>query len=282
MAEPADTLARYGIQRASEVVEIAANTGLALPIAASVLEQETGGGYNVWGSDGVSTGGIYVKGAPVTREAYLAYKARRAQLGNQGVGPVQLTATVYQNQADALGGCWDWRNNCTVGFKAMSDLVRQFGTSDGMRRYNGSGPMAETYRQQMLTRVSKWSGRLAGLPLSTPASTPRKANDMSFIPLPLAPDGSFKVAVSVEAGNSSLAFSRAFVTFGSCWGATDFRVAALGQDGLVMGPAAEKKKTVANNMRDFLEVPSGAVLVTIEGKAGSGAIPAASLVGLSR
>ena len=56
-------LGRGGILRAAEVVDLAA--------AATLLAVESGGGRNVWGSDGVSTGGIYVKGSEVTQAAYL-------------------------------------------------------------------------------------------------------------------------------------------------------------------------------------------------------------------
>lgn len=111
-----------------------------------------------------------------------------------------------------------------------------------------------------------------------PASASRKDDPMSPITIPLAADGTFKVAVSVEAGNSSAVVARAWISFGSCWGSTKFTVAALGSDGKVMGPTAEKSKTVENNMRDYIEVPSGAVLATIEGIASAGAVPTAALV----
>jgi hypothetical protein len=71
----APSLAAWGIQRPDDVVACAASSGLSLAVAASLLEQESGGGRNVWGSDKVDTGGAYVKGAPVTREAYLAYRS---------------------------------------------------------------------------------------------------------------------------------------------------------------------------------------------------------------
>lgn len=111
-----------------------------------------------------------------------------------------------------------------------------------------------------------------------PAPASRKEDPMSPITLPLAADGTFRVALSVEAGNSSAVVARAWISFGSCWGSTKFVVSLLGSDGKVMGPAAEKSKTVENNMRDYIEVPSGAVLATIEGVATAGAVPTAALV----
>jgi hypothetical protein len=135
-------------------------------VAASLLEQESGGGRNVWGSDKVDTGGAYVKGAPVTREAYLAYRSlvKAGKIGHQGVGPVQLTAEVFQARADALGGGWDPVVNMRVGFLALADLIHAYGLPDGVRRYNGSGPAAELYRERMLVRVAKWTDRLGSTP----------------------------------------------------------------------------------------------------------------------
>jgi hypothetical protein len=122
----------------------------------------------VWGHDPVQTGGAYAKGAVVTRDAYEKYKALRTAgaIGAQGVGPVQLTYPGFQNQADELGGCWDWRCNVTVGFRVLAGLQRQYGVRDGFRRYNGSGPAAETYASDAMTKLARWRLRL-GLP--TPA-----------------------------------------------------------------------------------------------------------------
>jgi len=86
-----DVLGRGAILRAAEVVDLAAAAGLDLAAAATLLAIESHGGRNAWGSDGMSTGGIYVKGSEVTQAAYLRYKAARSRLGAQGVGPTQLT-----------------------------------------------------------------------------------------------------------------------------------------------------------------------------------------------
>lgn len=158
----ADILAAGGILRASEVVELAAAADLDESASATVLVLESSGGANVWGRDGVSTGGIYVKGSAVTRAAYLAYRARRDELGWQGVGPCQLTHESLQDQADAAGGCWDWRTNVRVGFAHLAGLIRSYGEPDGFRRYNGSGPDAEAYRAKALPILATWRTRLRG------------------------------------------------------------------------------------------------------------------------
>jgi hypothetical protein len=165
-----DVFAAGGILRAGEVVELATAAKLDLAAAAVLLMKESGGGRNVWGSDGVPTGGTYVKGAVVTRDSYLAYKARRRELGSQGVGPCQLTWSGYQDQADELGGCWDWRCNVRVGFTTLAQLQRQHGVRDGFRRYNGSGPLAEKYADDAMTRLARWT---------SPTPAPREDDDMT-------------------------------------------------------------------------------------------------------
>lgn len=167
-----------GILRPYEVVELAHQTGLWLPYGCAMLKRESYGGRNLWGGDGVSTGGVYVKGSIVTRDAYLRYRdlRNRGVIGNQGVGPGQLTARGYQDQADAIGGCWDWRCNVTVAFGALSDLVRVFGL-DGLRRYNGSGPNAENYRRAVVADAANWNAAIMGADPIRIAPPPPKLKD---------------------------------------------------------------------------------------------------------
>lgn len=179
-----ETLALWGVLRAPEVVELAAAVGLELAAAAVLLEKESGGGRNVWGSDAVQTGGFYAKGAAVTRENYTAWKPNRSRLGSQGVGPCQLTWSGYQDQADQLGGCWDWRHNVRVGFAALVQLQRQYGVRDGFRRYNGSGPMAERYADDAMTKLGRWRTRLgpaAASPVPQEEDMPLNAQDLALI-----------------------------------------------------------------------------------------------------
>jgi hypothetical protein len=172
----AESLAAWGILRATEVVAIAAETRLALPAAATLLEKESGGGRNVWGSDPVPTAGAYVKGGEVTRDNYRAYRAALAAgtAGTQGVGPCQLTWRGYQDAADQLGGCWQWQHNVRVGFTTLRQLQAVSGVRDGFRRYNGSGPMAERYADDAMAKLQRWTDRL-GEP--APAPAPREDED---------------------------------------------------------------------------------------------------------
>jgi hypothetical protein len=159
----AEVLARHGIQRAAEVVELATAAGLELAAAATLLEKESSGGHNVWGHDPVDTGGFYVKGAVVKKDAYLKYKAHRHELGPQGVGPTQLTFPAFQDRADARGGTFNFRVNCAVGFEILADHIKTKGVHDGFRAYNGSGPAAEAYADDAVKKRARWRSRLRRL-----------------------------------------------------------------------------------------------------------------------
>jgi hypothetical protein len=158
----AEVLEKHRTQRAAEVVELAAAAGLELAAAATLLEKESGGGHNVWGHDRVQTGGNYVKGAPVTKEAYKKYKRDRDRLGAQGVGPTQLTFPGFQDRADDRGGCFDWRVNCSVGFEILAEHIKAKGIRDGFRAYNGSGEAAERYADDAMSKLAVWRSRLGG------------------------------------------------------------------------------------------------------------------------
>lgn len=160
----ADVLAANGIQRAAEVVELAAVAGLELAAAATMLEKESSGGRNIFGHDPVQTGGFYVKGGEVTEEAYLKYKAHRSQLGAQGVGPTQLTWPGFQDRADALGGCYQWNVNASVGFGILAGYIRAQGVYDAFRAYNG----ADAYADDAVTKLAVWRSRLGGTPSPAP------------------------------------------------------------------------------------------------------------------
>lgn len=188
MSTATDVLAAGGIQRPAEVVELAAATNLDLACAVVMLVKESSGGRNIWGNDGVPTGGAYVKGAAVTAANYAAYRAalRAGTAGRNGCGPTQLTYGPLQDQADTRGGCWDWRTNITVGFEHLAGLQRKYGVEPGFRAYNGgdqaakSGtvPQADIYGRQSMTLLATWQARLAGAATpSSPAVVPPPAGD---------------------------------------------------------------------------------------------------------
>lgn len=104
--------------------------------AGALVLNESSGGYNVYGREG-ATPELY--GAAVTEENYKTlYVPRRATEGLNGVGPTQITALTFQDEADALGGAWDAYYNCCVGFHNFHELVSSQGEPwAAFAAYNG-------------------------------------------------------------------------------------------------------------------------------------------------
>jgi hypothetical protein len=163
MADAAAILTSYGMGLADELIFAAQAEGIDLAVAATVIQKESMG-RNVWGSDGVATGGTYIKGTLVTQASYLAYRAavQAGRIGRQGCGPAQCTSAGYQNEADALGGCWDPVANMRSGFRGIQTLINQYGVRGGFVHYNGSGPAAEAYANDAMAKFAVWQARLAG------------------------------------------------------------------------------------------------------------------------
>jgi hypothetical protein len=128
-------------------------------VTCAFLMQESGGGENVFGHDP----GNFSGAGKVTKAKYLDYKRRRQSgAGMQGVGPMQLTWYSFQDMADDLGGCWRPYINVRVGLQILKSY-RGTGMSwkDSARRYNGSGPAADAYANQMEVRFAHWQ-RITG------------------------------------------------------------------------------------------------------------------------
>lgn len=299
-----DTLDSWGVLRADEIVATARAVGLGVDYAATLLELESGPtasdpriGRNVWGHDKVDTGGAYVMGAEVTEAAYRAYCAlvSTGTIKRQGVGPVQLTARDFQDQADRLGGCWRPELSTRVGFALLAAYLSRYGEHDAYTAYNGGPgaiashqPDAWAYGDKALVLLAKWRDRL-GPTVAAVTPTAAAAADyledldpMSPIPITVGPDGFFRATVMAEAGASSLTVERAWITFGSTWGGSSFRVCALGSDGTIL-PGGELRLDVADNHRGVIELPDGVVMATLEGHVDKvTTIPAAALVQLPR
>lgn len=155
-------LRRIGILIPVRMVMAARAAGLPIPLAASVLTQESGGGRNVFGHDPT----IFIGAGDVTETKYHAYKAARVASKNklmQGVGPCQLTYWSFQDAADAVGGCWRPLRNMQIGFHVLADNIRRDGLRAGVKAYNGSGPAADRYATTVLTRANEYAKKL-GLP----------------------------------------------------------------------------------------------------------------------
>lgn len=150
----------HGIVNPLVTWEEAHHVGLPLAYACALLDQESGGGANVFGHDPT----ICIGWGSVTWLKYAAYKTRRRASGNrlmQGVGPVQLTWWSTQDAADREGGCWRPRFNMRVGFRTLAGNIHRYGLYYGIKAYNGSGPAADAYARTMTNRIHVWQQRLA-------------------------------------------------------------------------------------------------------------------------
>lgn len=160
-------------------VEAAEKARLPLPLACALLEQESGGGRNVFGHDR-DRHGDYIWPAHdgqvlVTERLYAEYKRRRGPKGlggMQGVGPMQLTWYTLQDEADALGGCWQPLPNMIVGFTKAAALVRRYGIRAGIKAYNGTGDAADLYAHHVVdVLLPKWTSLLGAKPVTHASAT---------------------------------------------------------------------------------------------------------------
>lgn len=150
---------RHGIVNPLIAWQESRRQGIGFPLACAILEQESGGGWNIFGHDPT----IYAGAGRVTRHKYLAYKTERIISGDrlmQGVGPLQLTWWSTQDEADREGGCWRPRINMRIGFRTLAGNIRRYGHWQGIRAYNGSGPNAVRYAWQVTRREQEWVRRL--------------------------------------------------------------------------------------------------------------------------
>jgi len=145
-----------GIVDPDMVMRVAREVDIPFYVLCAYLEQETGGGRNIWGNDDTWMRGIPLRAfglEEVTKDSYLIYKLHRARFGNQGVGPLQLTHPTIQDAADKNGGCWKPEVNVKTG----ALLIKGFHESEGSwhnaaRRYNGS----EAYAAHNDDLRAKW------------------------------------------------------------------------------------------------------------------------------
>jgi murein DD-endopeptidase MepM/ murein hydrolase activator NlpD len=153
-------LRKAGARYEREIVREAKRSGLPISLICAVLEVETGF-RNVFGHDNVRNpiksppGGLLA----VTPDLYRQYLGfRRRGLGNQGVGPMQLTSPGLQDRADALGGCSKVGPNIRVGVEFLAGNIRRLGLFGGVAAYNGSNAYATKVRPLEKT----WRAKLAG------------------------------------------------------------------------------------------------------------------------
>lgn len=154
---------RGGDESLAYVVMEAAHDRLGLPLALGLVQVESGF-RNIYGHDSVqnpikSPAGGHLG---VTHENYHRYKQHRdAGEGNQGVGPGQLTAKVFQDRADALGGCWVPKYNLLVAYADLDAMVQAYGRTDGIAAYNTGpggrhGAQGQHYSNIVRTAAAEW------------------------------------------------------------------------------------------------------------------------------
>ena len=190
----------------------ARRVGLPVALACAVLEKETGF-RNVFGHDAVRNpiksppGGLLA----VTEDNYRQYLAhRRRGLGNQGVGPMQLTSPGLQDRADQLGGCWQPGPNIRVGLEFLAGNIRRLGLRAGVVAYNGSGPAAQRYGDDVLAaRAALGRSACAARARRTPRRRPPRARPDR--PRPRAPAGrprTFRLQSPLMRGRDIAAFQQ--------------------------------------------------------------------------
>lgn len=201
MPSAVDVLRQQAILNPEDTIAAASAAGLPLAVMCAKLNRESrvkvngviASGQNVWGGDRVAgRGTLYTPGAVVTREAYERYRAERraGRAGSQGVGPSQLTYFAFQDQADALGGCWIPRWNLQVGAAEMARCLRVGGGSlrhagaiyNSGKRYDDPRcpPAAQEYGRWLEARVGEWEALLRGAaPTGGPAASPPQGGFLS-------------------------------------------------------------------------------------------------------
>ena len=219
------------------VAREAGRAGLPVALACAVLEKETGF-RNVFGHDAVRNpiksppGGLLA----VTEDNYRQYLAhRRRGLGNQGVGPMQLTSPSLQDRADQLGGCWKPGPNIRVGLEFLAGNIRRLGLRGGVVAYNGSGPAAQRYGDDVLAAARRWDARLRG------ARPPRPAPDRHDHPgpPPAGPPRTFRLQSPLMRGRDIAAFQHLLNERFAAW-SIDKRLEVDGEYGPMTRRAARQ------------------------------------------
>jgi hypothetical protein len=151
----ARTAKKHGANYSLRIIMEARKAGIPISLAFALIEQESNF-RNVFGHDPTDSIPVSWKGENVTKDRYRHYKKYRPSRGMQGVGPAQLTWWEYQDKADKRGGAYVPKHNISVAFDHLASLIKNKGLREGIAAYNGSGPAADKYAEQVLIRQKKW------------------------------------------------------------------------------------------------------------------------------
>jgi len=167
---------RHGGRYEQEIIAASRATKVPVALLCAMIETETGF-QNVFGSDNVANP-IKSRGRPflkVTKPLYQEYlRNRRKGLGQQGVGPMQLTTGSYQDRADKLGGCWKPGPNIMVGAQVLVEKTRTVGggVRNGVKAYNSWSEAGDHYADKLvMPRYRQWKERLGGSAGPAPSGT---------------------------------------------------------------------------------------------------------------
>jgi hypothetical protein len=159
---------RHGGRFEREIIAASRATKVPVALLCAIVETETEF-QNVFGSDAVRNP-VKSRGRPflkVTKPLYEEYlRNRKKGLGQQGVGPMQLTTAAYQDRADRLGGCWKPGPNIMVGAQVLVEKTRAVGggVRNGVKAYNFWGPPGDAYADKVMPRYRVWQQRLGAGP----------------------------------------------------------------------------------------------------------------------
>lgn len=149
-------LRKLGCPYPIRLITEAGKFGLSVPLACSLVVQESAW-ENIFGHDPT----VFVGAGAVTENSYHAYSAEAERTGQvQGVGVVQLTYRAYQLEADKIGGCWVIACQMQIGFGVLAENIRRDGLHAGVAAYNGSGPAAEAYADEVIARAVTYAKEL--------------------------------------------------------------------------------------------------------------------------
>jgi peptidoglycan hydrolase-like protein with peptidoglycan-binding domain len=223
------------------VIREARRVRLPIALACAVLEKETGF-RNVFGHDAVHNpvksppGGVLA----VTQDNYRQYlRHRRRGLGNQGVGPMQLTSPFLQDRADQLGGCWQPGPNIRVGLEFLAGNIRRMGLRAGIVAYNGSGPAAQRYGDDVLARARLWEQRLRAARPRRPDPKPKPDHDPTRPAPPARALRTFRLESPAMRGRDVAAFQQLLNERFAAWN-IDKRIDVDGEYGPITRRAARQ------------------------------------------
>lgn len=145
---------RHGARYCLRIIWEARRAGIPISLGFALVEHESAF-RNICGHD---PGGPHL-GAPVTRR--VVQDILRSSVSN-GIGLTQLTYKGYIREAERLGGAHRPKYQLRVGFQAIGNLIERYGEVDGIKRYNGDGPAAVRYSQDVRAAAGRWHRYLRG------------------------------------------------------------------------------------------------------------------------